>query len=221
MADIFREVDEEMRRERAQDLWRKYGTYILAGAFLVVLATAALVAWREWQERQRHAAGAQLVAATELAAKGRGQEATTALADFAAKADGGYELLARLQEAGLRAKQGDAAGAAAAYESISRSDAPQTYRDLAIILLALNTFDTADPATMIRRLEPITASENPMRFSALELTALFEQKAGNAARASEIYGRLSEDASAPGPMRERAREMLRAFSDVKSARGAS
>ena len=222
MADIFREVDEDLRRDRAQDLWRRYGVYFLAAALLVVLATAAFVAWREWQARELRIQGAQLVAATELASKGRTQEAVTSLAEFARRADDGYALLARLEEAALRIKQGDVAGAVAAYESVAGSDAPQTYRDLAVILLALNTLDTADPAAMTRRLAPITASENPMRFSALELTALLEQKAGNATRAREIYQQLSDDAAAPAPMRERAREMLRALSDGKAtATGAS
>ena len=220
MADIFREVDEELRRERAHEVWRKYGPFILAAAVLVVLLTAGVVAWREWRQSQLRAQAVELVAATELADKGRQREAVESLSSFAGKADDGYALLARLDEAALRAKQGDAAGAATVYDKIA-AQAPAPYRDVAVIMLALNTFDTADSAAMIKRLAPITAGDNPMRFSALELTALFERKGGNEARAREIFQQLADDAAAPGPLRERAREMLRATSDGSGAKGAS
>ncbi len=39
MADIFREIDEEVRRDRAAELWKKYG-WLLTG--LAVLAVAAM-----------------------------------------------------------------------------------------------------------------------------------------------------------------------------------
>ena len=223
MADIFREVDEELRREQAQKLWQRYGTYVLAAAVLVVLATAGAVAWREWRDADLRAQGARLVAATELAAKGSTDEAIRSLDALAGEASDGYALLARLNEAALRAKQGDAAGAAALYEAIAAdSDAPATYRDLAVLLLALNGFDSADPQAMIARLAPVTADGNPLRFSALEITALYERKAGNPARAREIYQQLAEAANVPAAMRERAREMLRLTADAAGgAKGAS
>lgn len=222
MADIFREVDEELRREQAHKLWQRYGTYVLAAAVLVVLATAAAVGWREWRDADLRAQGARLVAATELAAKGSTEEAIRSLDALAGDASDGYALLARLNEAALRAKQGDTAGAAALYEAIAEGNASATYRDLAVLLLALNSFNSADPQTMIGRLAPITAEDNPLRFSALELTALYERKAGNLARAREIYQQLAEAGGVPAAMRERAREMLRLTTDAAGgAKGAS
>jgi len=35
VADIFREIDEELRQERAEKLWRRYGNYVLGGAVAV------------------------------------------------------------------------------------------------------------------------------------------------------------------------------------------
>lgn len=213
MADIFREVDEDLRREKAQEIWRKYGLYFLAAAIVLVLATAAVVAWREWRQSQLRAEGAQLVAATELAAKDQ-QKAVESLSAFAGQASDGYAVLARLDEAALRVKQGDTAGAAAVYEKVAAdTGVPGTYRDIAVVMLALNTLDTAEPKAMVARLAPITAADNPMRFSALELTALLERKGGDEAKAKEIFRKLGEDVAAPGPLRERAREMLRALGE--------
>ena len=212
MADIFREVDEELRRERASDIWRKYGTYIVAVVAMVVLATAGYVAWYEWRQAELRSRGAEFYALSQAAAKDSSPATAASLSDFAAKADDGYALLARLEEAALRAKQGDRAGAVAIYDRIAaEGDVPQTYRDLAVILTGLNGFETADARAMIGRLAPITAETNPMRFSALELTALFERKSGNPARAREIFQQIADAGTAPGPVRERAREMLEAL----------
>ena len=39
MSDIFREVDEDLRRDQAVDLWKKYGSIFLSIAVLIVAGT--------------------------------------------------------------------------------------------------------------------------------------------------------------------------------------
>ena len=48
MTDIFREVDEDIRQERYLKIWKRYGRYVAGAATLVVLTTAAYVAWRDY-----------------------------------------------------------------------------------------------------------------------------------------------------------------------------
>jgi len=38
MSDIFQEVEEDVRRERYEQLWKKYGNYMVAAAIVVVMA---------------------------------------------------------------------------------------------------------------------------------------------------------------------------------------
>jgi hypothetical protein len=49
MSDIFREVDEDVRRDKAAEFWKKYQNYIIAGAALIVLAAAG---WRFYENRR-------------------------------------------------------------------------------------------------------------------------------------------------------------------------
>jgi hypothetical protein len=49
MSDIFREVDEDVRRDQAAEFWKKYQTYIIAVVILVLLATGA---WRFYDWRR-------------------------------------------------------------------------------------------------------------------------------------------------------------------------
>jgi hypothetical protein len=99
LADIFHEVDEEVRRERMKRLWDQYGLYVL---ILVVLFVAGIAGWRGWEyyENQRAAAfGSQFEAASALAETGNFAEAEKDFAKIAADGNRGYRVLARLREA--------------------------------------------------------------------------------------------------------------------------
>ena len=97
MADIFHEVDEEVRRERLQKLWERYGTYFIALAVLVVLGVGAWRGYQWWQDKQAAAAGAKFEAALVLSQQGKHSEAEAAFAEIAAKAPAGYAMLARFR----------------------------------------------------------------------------------------------------------------------------
>jgi len=46
VSDIFREVDEEVRRDQFKKLWERYGIFFIA---LAVLFVAAVGGWRGYQ----------------------------------------------------------------------------------------------------------------------------------------------------------------------------
>lgn len=210
MSDIIREVDEELRRENFEKLWRKYGSYALGLAVLVVLAVAGYVQWQRYTEGQREARARQYEAAIQLAASGDAGAPAT-LQGLAGR-DDGYAALAQLQEAALKAKAGDLAGAVAIYEKMTADGTvDESIRNLALILLALHTADTAPPDQLTQRLQPLTAATNPWRYSALELTAVLARRAGDAAKATQILTGLADDLNAPQALRQRATEMLHAL----------
>ena len=171
MADIFRQVDDDLRRERYEKLWKRYGRYVIAAAVVVVLVVAGTQAWREYRESAREADSEQFNLAMSLAQAGRSAEAINAFAALAADAGSGYAVLARLREAALRAESGDRAGALAVYNGLATDgSADALYRDLAVVLYALNDLDGDDPTALLARLAPLTEGGNPWRFSARELT---------------------------------------------------
>ena len=57
MSDIFQEVDEEVRRDKAAEFWKEYQNLILAGAALIVLAAAGFRYWQYEHEKAQQAAG--------------------------------------------------------------------------------------------------------------------------------------------------------------------
>lgn len=207
MADIFQEVEEDLRRDNLVKLWRRLGPYLIGGAVAIVVATAAYVGWQKYQVAREQDRARQYASAIDMLGQ---TDHTAALQGLASLADGsdGFAILARLQQAALE-KGGDGAGAIAVYDKMAADRGlDQPYRDLGVILLAINSLDTGEPAALIERLAPLTADDNPWRYSALEMTALLAQRRGETARAREIFVRLSDDLNAPSGVRERATELL-------------
>ena len=63
MVDIFDEVEEDLRAERAEKLLKKYAWLIVALAVGVVAAAAGWQLWNRYQARQDVAAAVQYMAA--------------------------------------------------------------------------------------------------------------------------------------------------------------
>ena len=148
MADIFREVDEELSRDRAMQAWRKHGKYVIAFAIAAVIAVAGFSGWQDYRERQRQAEGRAYVQAIDLVMKEDLRAATAAMAEVASKG-GGYRPLALLEEASLKVKAGDRAGALKIYDDLAADGSiGRPFRDLATILSVMISLDTGEPAAL-------------------------------------------------------------------------
>lgn len=209
MDNFIEEVDEELKRERYQELWRKYGRLVVGAALLVLIVVAGSVGWRQYQANQRIEAGLRYVSAIELVTAGKTQEALAAFKALGREGAAGYSDLARFQEAAVLARQGNEAAAAEVYDALAKDDGVDPlFRNLALLLYALNVADRADPKALAERVKPLTEAGNPWRFSALEITALLYRRRGDVAAAKAIYQKLADDETAPPKLRVRAAEYL-------------
>jgi hypothetical protein len=207
VSDIFREIDEELRRDNLLKLWSRYGRYIIAIAVFALVVAGGIVAWRDHQLSERRAQSTRYAAALTLARDGKEADAVKV---FAAIADegGGYAILASFEEAALLAKSGDREAAAAAYDRIAAArELDSNLRGLAVLLSVMQRMPDADPHTTIDRLAPLTASDNPWRPSAIELTALARLKSGDKTGALDLFKSLADDPATPQSLRARAAEM--------------
>lgn len=205
MADLFREVDEALREDRARIFWRKYGTLLIAMAIALVLGTAAYVGWESWQHQRRQARSAELASALALA-QNSPESAADALAAIAA--EDGSATVARFYEAGLRAEAGDTAAAASLYRGLAGDgNVDQVWRDLARILAVLHEMETGDPAALEAELAPLAADASAWRFSARELIGLLALRQDDRERALAQFAALADDPEAPVGVRSRAAEL--------------
>lgn len=208
MSDVFQEVDEELRRDKAAELWKRYGNYVVGAAVAVVVGTAGYVVWRDYTHKQAVAHSSAFFAAS-LTAIGEPAKAIPAFDALARDTSGGYAALARLREAGLKSAAGDREAAAATYRSVGEDgSAPQELRSIARLLAGSESVEKADPTELDRQLESLRAESSPWRHSAIELVALAALRTGDAARARELFAKISDDPAAPTAMRGRAAEMI-------------
>jgi len=179
MTDFIREVEEEYRRDKAIEAWKRYQNWIIGLAILIVVAAGG---WRYWQSQQRaasEAAGARFESAIQLAREGKPQDAEQAFLDIARAGPRGYAVLARFR-------------AAAEISSRNRAEAVTIYDALAVdpgvdpimqnvarLRSALLLVDTADDAEMKKRIEPLAAPASAFRHSARELLGLAALRAGD------------------------------------------
>src|SRR5262249_54212628 len=154
------------------------GNYVIGIAVLIVIATAAIVGWRAYQEKQRETQGGEYASALDLARQGKDADAAAAFASLAQKADAGRAVLARFEEAASKVNAGDVPGAIALYDQLAANNSVDgAFRDTATLLSARYTIDKGDPQTAIAKLQPLTAPTNAWRGLALEMTAMAELKA--------------------------------------------
>ncbi len=216
MVDIFDEVEEDLRAERAQALLKRYGGLLVALALLTIGVAAGWQAWRWWQAKRDMAAGTAFLAAMSTAqvvgpasdAASR-KAAITAFEQVAATAPDGYRSLARLRAAGLQADAGNLAAAAALYDQVAGdSSADKLMRDLASLLWAQRQLDTGDPARLEARLKELAEPDNPRHALASEDLALLDLRQGQTEAAKVTLRGLAGDLTLPQDLRGRASLLL-------------
>jgi hypothetical protein len=214
VVDIFDEVEEELRAERAEKLLKKYGVAIVGAACAVVLAVAGWQAWGWWQARQDKAAAAQYIAAMTVADAAGSNTATQqgALREFdalAVSAPQGYRTLSRLRAAALKAEAGDVAGASVLWNQVAGDEsADKLLRDLASLQWAQHQIDTGDPSLTSARLKALAAPDNPWAPLAEEQLAVLDLRQGKTDDAKAALRRLAQDVTAPNGVRTRAAGLL-------------
>ena len=207
MSDIFREVEDALKEDRAKALWKKYGTWLITLAIVIVLAVGGFVWWQNYSRGQLAQQGADLVLALTLAQQDE-QAGIDALASLAQESAGDVSALARINSASLMANTGDVEGAVLLFRTIAgEGDVSPVWRDLALLLAAQHSVDSAPPEEILAELEALTQDSNAWRHSARELTALLAMRQGDDAEALRIYEALRDDDTAPEGLRNRATAM--------------
>ncbi|MBY0462304.1 MAG: tetratricopeptide repeat protein [Alphaproteobacteria bacterium] len=222
MADKFdeflEEVEQDIRHERLEKLWKEYGKTVIIAVVGVLALTAGFMAWKNHQHKQYLVLSEQFVGAQNLIAQGKTAEAIGVMQALSKGSHQGYAVLARFLEASLLSKEGagqDVKGAQDIYASIEKDrNADQHFRDLATFFSVNLEIDrlpsVPDEATvkkLIDTLEPLTKSDNPWHSIAKELKGLLLYKQNKTAEASEIFISLIQDAKSPAELRMRAQLM--------------
>ena len=208
MADVFEEVEEELRADRWKTLAKRFAPWILLGLLIGGLVAGGVYLWREHQ--RKGAEVASLAYADGLEQLGRG-DAKTAELRFRTAADGRspvYTSLALMQIGGIRVEAGDAKGAATLFDQAAEAAPAAILEDSARLKAVFARMDVQPYADSIKQLTPLAEEGRPYRLLALEALALAKIGAGQASQARGDLSGLSLAADAPEGLRTRAQALL-------------
>lgn len=209
--NIFQEVKEDLERQKLEALWKKYGIWVIVAALGVVVATASSTSYRSWKAGHDRQATSALLSATQgVSDAGKSIEMLQKFAD--GHAGVGLSDLALLHAGALAVDQNDKAKAIPLFDKVAAdAKADPAFRQLGDLLSVRAQLDSGDAAAMSARLQPLTVEGAAWRFSALEDQGYLALRAGDKAKAKQIFTDLSQDSRAPQGISTRASDLLRSL----------
>ncbi|MBV9550880.1 MAG: tetratricopeptide repeat protein [Alphaproteobacteria bacterium] len=203
MSDIFREVEEDVRRERLEKFWKSYGNWIIAFAVLVLVGVGAYEYWQRRETAERLKESDAYAAAQRISDAGQAAPAFTKLAD---SSKGGYGLLAKLSEANALYASGRPLDAINLYKQIAAADSGEIGA-VARLRAAWALSANAPRADLEKLLAPLDTQTSAWRPMAREILAFSDYRGAKVKQAASAYHALADDAQAPQSLRARARAM--------------
>ncbi len=203
MADIIDEINEELKQERMQALFAKYGKYVGAFAAAVVAIVVASQAYTLYEQSSREtAANAYFSALGE-------DEIGASLAAASGDMNDGYLMLSEFVTAAELVRNEQSAEAVALYNAIAAdSSNRQIYRDFATLLAVRHASETADADTLLAQIAPVAEAASPLQGLALELQADIALKSGDVAAAKSYLEQIGDLQDIPNGLRQRAASLL-------------
>lgn len=205
---FVREVDDALREDEVFTTFRRNAVPVGAAIVLGLAALAGGLWYNNHRQAVKEQHSEQLVLALDKLDGASPQGAFPQLAALAKESDDGTGTVARLLQAAIAARQGNAATATALYgQVIADSDAPKPFRDLATVRDVALRFDTMKPEDAVARLRPLAAPGNPWFGSAGELLAAAYLRQNRKDLAGPLLVAIARDKTLPDSLRARTRQL--------------
>jgi hypothetical protein len=205
LSDIFQEVEEEVRRERLEKIWKEYGDYIVGGISLVVIGVVSFILWQRYELAQQQKASVEFDLAVQLAANDPAS-AIGKLDQLAKTAPSGYALLSKFAQADALLANGERDKAMDIFKSIA-ANSDDVIANAARLRAAWASVDTTSRDQVADLVKPLDDPSSDWRFLAREVLAYADYRSREYAAAGKEYEALANDTKAPNPVRERAKSM--------------
>jgi len=205
---FLREVDEEVRKDKAAEFWKRWGIWL---AVALIVGLAAFGGWLYWNNHQTQAAeneAAELSAVLDALDDGQVEGIDDRLAALSESSRPGIRAAALLTRADVALQTGNTGAAVAQFAAVAADEAlPQQFRDLALIRQTATEYPAIGPQAVIDRLSGLTQQGNPWFGSAGELTAIALMAQGKNDEAGALFARMANDETVPETLRTRAVQM--------------
>jgi hypothetical protein len=208
-SDTFlREVDEELRKEQLNDFFTRWGKWVIGGALLLLAAIGGFIYWQHRQAEQAQELSTKLVQVIGQIEANNARGAAATIDDLAASDRDAYRYAGLFSRANAQVQTGAIPAAIATLRGIADdANAPQPYRDAALIRLTQLEFDNLTPAQAVARLRPYAQAGNPFHGAAGELLGIAFIRGGQPQQAAPVFVAIARDTDVPESIRARAIQM--------------
>jgi hypothetical protein len=207
----FQEVDDAVRQDDLKLWWKRWGSWVVAAAVLVVVAVAGFVGWRQYDQSKRAEASVAYSAALAKIESNKAA-ALTELNKQAESAPEPYRMLAALAAAQLQDKPADQV---ASLEAVAPRLPPEL-SDMALVMAGFRSVDAGKLDEEVGKLGALAQADRPYHISVIELQALAASKKGDLKRAKELWTDIMKDSAAPQGAQQRAQAMLNYYGPGES-----
>lgn len=203
MSDFLREVDEDYRRERMVQLWKRFGPWLIGAAGVIILMVAAGVAWRDHVAKRQGQQAESYQAALTALETGETDLGLARLAELETEG-GGIAALAMLSKGQTLTGLGRREEAVSTYQALAAlADAPAELRSLGSLRAAMLRLDSAPIDELRAELATLAVPGQPWSASATELIALALIRDGKPEDARSYLDLLFADPETPPEIRTR------------------
>lgn len=205
MADLFEEVEEQLRSDRYRTFALKALPWLLALAVAALVATFAWWGWSHYREQAAGKASEQYAAGLDALQQGRADQAAKLFTDVSKSSAKGYQALALMQLGSLQAAQNKTGPAVQLFDQAAAAAPDDVIGDAARLKAAFALLDTAPEKDVEARLTPLMQDGRPYRLQAREALAFAKLMAGDLAGARGDFVIISGTLDAPQGARARAK----------------
>ncbi len=208
MVDFINEVEDELRKDQYNVLLRKWGPLIALIAVGIVAAAGFYEYTKKAGDRAARNASIEYVAASELLAEGKTDEALSRFEAIAQKAGPGYGGLSLSRAAQIELDRGNSERAVALFDSAAGVYTKPLHKELAQYKAALILSDLGRHDEVLQRVNPLIETGKPYADLARELRGFTHLALGDNAAARRDFLFLSSSLSAGENIITRAKQML-------------
>jgi hypothetical protein len=191
VADVFQEVDEQVRAQRLRFWVERCWPFAVAAVVIAAILAGGYWGWSKHQADQQAKASIAYQAGLDAAAKGDTANAEKTFAGVAASGPPAYRAFALMQQAQIRLDQKKAAEAVSLLDQAAKIAPDAIIGDAARLKAAWVLMDTAPLAEIESRLTPLTTAKSPYRTLAREALAMARLQGGKLQEAKSDFTVLS------------------------------
>jgi hypothetical protein len=203
MSELFREIEEDIKQEKFEKLWRSFGRVMVLASIGLVALTVVFVLWQNNSQTIAETKTDQLLHGIDIMEI---ENYSGAIPVFSAIADGAsspYYGIAMLNTAQAQNLSGDVNTAKKTYAELAKSNASNP------------NYVFAGIAQLKGQIEEVPET-SPFYHSLLEYKAWQLLNDGKKTEALDIFSRLANDEKSPQTLAERTQEVLRTLAPEKS-----